>query len=203
MTNCSATTAAALRAAATIALIAAASSSCQLRSREPLSFLGTVPDFELTSQSGETFRSASELKGKIWIADFVYTTCTGPCPRMGTQMRQVQQALRNVADVRLVSFTVDPQRDTPEVLAAYARRYQAEAGRWFFLTGPRESLNHLSFEVFRLSSITAQLDHSTRFTLVDRQGRIRRYYDTSDVSGISDLIADARELATAAASPGT
>lgn len=171
------------------------SAACRSSVREPLGAFETVPDFELTAHTGQPFRRMEELHGKVWIADFIFTNCNGPCPRMGSQMRQVQKALAGVADVRLVSFTVDPARDTPEVLAAYARRFQADPGRWFFLTGPKELLNDLSFRVFRLASITTQLDHSTRFTLVDRKGQIRKYYDTTSPESITDLIADARALA--------
>ena len=163
--------------------------------REPLGEFNTVPFFDLTDQSGVAFSSSTQLNGKVWIADFVFTHCTGPCPRMGTQMKQVQGALADVADVRLVSFTVDPQRDTPEVLAAYAKRYAAQPGRWFFLTGPADTLNEISRKAFMLSSLTSQMDHSTRFALVDRRGRVRKYYDTSEPTSIQDLIADARQLA--------
>lgn len=183
----------ALALAASVLLVSCAGS----KPREPLGFFETVPAFELVAHTGQPFRSEAELKGKVWIADFVFTNCTGPCPRMGTQMRQVQKALAGVNGIRLVSFTVDPKRDTPEVLAAYAKRYQAEPGRWFFLTGSKETLNDLSFRVFHLATITEQLDHSTRFTLIDRRGRIRKYYDTTSPDGIAELIADARDLAAA------
>lgn len=184
-------------AAAAVTLLTLAAASCRSTPREPLGFFETVPDFALTAHTGQPFLSSAELKGRVWIADFVFTNCAGPCPRMGTQMRQIQKALAGVDSIRLVSFTVDPKRDTPAVLAGYASRYQAEPGRWFFLTGPLETLDGLSFKVFRLATITGQLDHSTRFTLVDRHGRIRKYYDTTSAESISELIADARALAAA------
>jgi protein SCO1 len=179
---------------APVALLAVALSSCS-HPREPLGEFNTVPPFELTDQSGSLFRSSEQLAGRVWIADFIFTNCNGPCPRMGTQMRVVQKELAGEPDIRLVSFTVDPKRDTPEVLAAYARRYAAVPGRWFFLTGPEEKLNDLSLKAFMLSKVTAQLDHSTRFALVDRRGVVRKYYDTAEPSSIPDLVADARALA--------
>jgi protein SCO1/2 len=114
---------------------------------------------------------------------------------MASQMRQVQTALAGVPGIRLVSFTVDPKRDTPEVLAAYARRFSADPNRWFFLTGSPEALNDLSLKAFMLSKVNDRLDHSTRFALVDRHGRVRKYYDTTEPNAIPDLIADARGLA--------
>jgi len=180
-----------IRAAALALLIL---SSCTRR--EPLGEFNTIPDFHLTDQTGADFSSAAQLAGKIWIADFIFTSCAGPCPRMGSQMRQVQTALADVPDVRLVSFTVDPKRDTPEVLAAYARRYAAQPNRWFFLTGTPEALNDLSLKAFMLSKVNERLDHSTRFALVDRHNRVRKYYDTTEPHAIPGLIADARDLAT-------
>ena len=168
------------------------------RQREPLGEFNTVPDFQLVDQTGAPFSSAGQLRGKVWVADFVFTNCQGPCPRMGSQMRQVQTALTDVQGVRLVSFTVDPKRDTPEVLASYARRFQAQPGRWFFLTGDVETLNRLSLKAFMLSGLNGQMDHSTRFALVDAQGRVRKYYDTTEPQSIPDLIADARALARVA-----
>ena len=106
--------------------------------RRQLDFYGTVPDFTLISQAGQT-TNLKDLEGKVWVADFIYTNCTGPCPRMSSEMRQVQEAVRNLTEVKLVSFTVDPVRDTPQVLAVYAKRFQAEPSRWLFLTGEQAS----------------------------------------------------------------
>lgn len=181
-------------AIAIFVFLAALSCACA-RHREPLGEFNTVPDFELIDQTGASFSSVRELRGKVWVADFIFTNCTGPCPRMGSQMSQVQSALADLEAVRFVSFTVDPKRDTPEVLAVYARRFSAQPGRWFFLTGPAETLGELSLKAFMLSKLNDQMDHSTRFALVDRQGRVRKYYDTTEPRSIPDLIADARELA--------
>ncbi len=108
-------------------------------------------------------------------------------------MHQVQTALAS-SDVRLVSMTIDPQRDTPTVLADYASHFAAKPGVWYFLTGPVETLRHLDRDVFQLGDIDGSLDHSTRFALVDRKSRVRGFYLTSEPDAIERLIADARGL---------
>jgi protein SCO1/2 len=159
-----------------------------------LEVLGDIPQFELVAQNGQPFHS-QVLAGKIWVADFIYTTCPGPCPRMTSQMREVQDAVLKVPNVRFVSFTVDPANDTPPVLAAYAKTHGASPSMWYFLTGPAPTLQILDRDAFKLGDINATMQHSTRFVLVDRQGRIRGYYDTSDSSAIPKLISDIQSLA--------
>ena len=112
---------------------------------------------------------------------------------MSSQMHEVQTALAG-QDVKLISLTVDPDRDTPEKLAKYAAFYNATPGVWYFLTGPRETLNHLGKDVFKLNSVDGSFDHSTRFVLIDRKYEIRGYYLTSEPDAISRLIADARTI---------
>jgi protein SCO1/2 len=155
--------------------------------------LGQVPGFELTAETGQPFDSKS-LNGKVWVADFIYTTCPGPCPRMSSLMRQVQKASSMIPGVQLVSFTVDPEHDTPSVLAQYAARYNAQPGLWHFLTGPREALDHLARDAFKLSNVDASLNHSTRLVLLDRQSRIRGYYGTSDSDPVVQLVRDMKRV---------
>jgi protein SCO1/2 len=163
-------------------------------SRPPaLEVFGDIPRFDLVAQDGQPFHSQT-LSGKIWVADFIYTTCPGPCPRMTSQMREVQDAIAQVPDVRLVSFTIDPANDTPPVLAAYAKTHGASPALWYFLTGPVPTLQMLDRDAFKLGDIGGTLIHSTRFVLVDRRGRIRGYYDTSEASAIAKVIADVRAL---------
>jgi len=168
------------------------------RHASKLEVLGDIPQFDLVAQNGQPFHSQA-LAGKIWVADFIYTTCPGPCPRMTSQMREVQDAVLNVPavrdDVRFVSFTVDPANDTPPVLAAYAKAHGASPSLWYFLTGPAPTLQMLDRDAFKLGNLDASMQHSTRFVLVDGRGRIRGYYDTSDSSAIPKLIADVASLA--------
>ena len=158
-----------------------------------LPVLGEIPRFQLTSQDGQAFDS-STLAGKIWVADFIFTTCPGPCPMMSSHMRRVQTETTGLNDVRLLSFTVDPAHDTPEVLAAYSKHFLAQPGRWFFLTGEQKKLNDLGLNAFHLNAVDGNLDHSTRFALIDRNSRIRGYYGFSDDDFPQRLLADLRQL---------
>jgi len=159
-----------------------------------LDVFGDIPQFELVAQNGQPFHS-QVLAGKIWVADFIYTTCPGPCPRMTSQMREVQDAVSTLPDVRMVSFSIDPANDTPPVLAAYAKLHGASPSVWYFLTGPVPTLQMLDRDAFKLGNIDGTLEHSTRFVVVDRQGRIRGYYGTSQDDPTMHLIADIRRLA--------
>jgi len=164
------------------------------RQAPPLPVYWQIPPFQLTSQSGQPFDSKS-LDGNIWVADFIYTTCPGPCPRMSSQMRGVQSAVESMPDVKLVSFTVDPKNDTPATLAAYATRYKAEPGRWFFLTGDQAALETLCRDGFKLGDVDGAMVHSTRIVLVDRHSRVRGFYSTSEDGAVPKLLHDIRRLA--------
>lgn len=167
-----------------------------LRQRTVSSY-GTVPEFVLVNQDGQNFGSA-QLRGKIWIADFIYTTCPGPCPMISSRMSELQKPLEKT-DVHLVSFSVDPAKDTPQVLRGYAERLQAEPGRWDFLTGPQSTIYNLSRNGFKLA-ISDGSDakgipvHSTRIILVDRHGAIRGYYDAAEPDAVTKLVADTTHL---------
>jgi len=159
----------------------------------PLPVLGDAPAFQLTTQTGAVFDSKS-LEGQIWVADFIYTTCPGPCPMMTRQMRQIQdRTAQEMHDVKLVSFTVDPTHDTPPVLEEYAKHYRMDPSRWWFLTGNIPALNTVGMG-FKLNTIDGNLSHSTRFVLIDRQNRIRGYYLTDDDAFLPQLIHDIRQL---------
>ena len=162
-----------------------------------LASLGMVPPFQLTNQNGQPFGSA-ELNGKIWIADFVFTSCRGPCPLISRRMSELQRPLEK-SDVHLVSFTVDPQTDTPEVLRDYAERLHARPGRWDFLTGPVSSIYELTRNGFKLGVSDGADEegvpvHSTRAVLVDRRGMIRGYYDVTAPDAVTKLLADTSHL---------
>jgi cytochrome oxidase Cu insertion factor (SCO1/SenC/PrrC family) len=155
---------------------------------------GSVPDFSLTERSSATV-SLADLKGKIWIADFIYTTCTDTCPLQTAIMAKLQQEYAGKPKVQLVSFSVDPERDTPQVLAQYAAKYQADTRRWYFLTGQRDKIMslirdgfHLSVAAFpRDSETSGMIPHSPRFVLIDSQARIRGYYDSRELEAFVRL----------------
>ncbi len=155
---------------------------------------GEVPPFELTDQTGRPFRSSERLAGRTWAACFIFTSCNGPCPRMTAQMRKVQDATRGLADFSLVSFSIDPENDTPAKLAEYAARFKADHARWSFLTGKPEVLRSLGVDTFHLADPQDKLAHSSRFALVDRHGRIRGYYDTALSGAIPEILADIRKV---------
>ena len=158
-----------------------------------LDAFGALQPFQLRSQTGELFDSKS-LEGHIWVADFFFTSCPGPCPLMNHKLSEIQRQTADIPDVKLVSFTVDPANDTPVVLAAYARRFNADSSRWFFLTGPQAALNDLGLNQFKLNSVDGSTAHSTRFALVDQRMQIRGYYSTDDDSFMPKLIRDIRDL---------
>ena len=167
-----------------------------LRQRTVSSY-GKLPSFQLTNQNGQAFGSG-QLAGKIWIADFIYTTCPGPCPMISSRMSELQKPLEN-SDVHLVSFSVDPEKDTPAVLRDYAAKLQAQPGRWDFLTGSKSAIYKLSHDGFKLAVSDGSAEqglpiHSTRMVLVDRRGQIRGYYDAVEADAITNLVADTNHL---------
>jgi protein SCO1 len=157
----------------------------------------TLPDFALTERTGETLRLA-DLSGKVWVADFFYTTCPGPCPMMSSRLSDVQKALGDEPGARLVSISVDPEKDTPDVLKQYAERFKASE-RWYFLTGQKDAIYGLARDAFKLPVAEAPTEgglitHSTRLVLVDKTGTVRGFYEGADENGVKDLIRDIRRL---------
>ena len=165
---------------------------------------GIVPPFQLIDQNGGSYGS-QQLLGKIWIADFVYSTCPGPCPMISSRMGELQKPLRDT-DVKLVSFSVDPQHDTPAVLRDYAAKLNAQPGRWHFLTGDKDTIYRLASEGFKLATLEGEAAgpiHSTRMVLVDRSGTIRGYYDATDADAVTRLLADTNHLGREQPAPAT
>jgi protein SCO1/2 len=188
-------------------------------SLERLGDYGRVPDFALTERSGRRVTLA-DLLGTVWIANFIYTQCTETCPVQSLQIRRLQDEFAGVRDLRFVSITVDPERDTPAVLRQYAERYQADPGHWLFLTGPKQAIYALAKDGFKLSVVDASsqagrggvdfglapspafashgstglIIHSSRFVVVDRQGRIRAYHRTDDPESLARLRENLRVL---------
>ena len=161
-----------------------------------------LPEFTLVERSGAPATLAA-LRGRPWVADFIFTRCPGICPAMTARMAALRGRLAD-APVRFVSFSVDPAHDTPEVLTRYAAAAGANAD-WWFVTGPMRDLHALSTEGFKLAAMenapgaeTADgpFLHSSKFVLVDAEGAIRGYYDSEDAAALRALEADARRLAT-------
>jgi protein SCO1/2 len=158
---------------------------------KPLPVYGDIPAFELTSQQGRQF-ARSALDGHVWVADFIFTNCEGPCPRMSSHMHTLQGKVDNA--VKLVSFSVDPERDTPQVLEEYGKKFGADDSHWTFLTGDSKILNMLDHDAFKLGELGASMDHSTRFVLVDKKGRIRGYYGITEGDPAGHIARDASRL---------
>jgi len=160
--------------------------------------LGTVPDFSLTERSGSVIHAA-DLDGSVWIAGFIFTRCPDVCPALTARMADLQKTLAASDGVRLVSFSVDPAHDTPEVLRGYADQSGVK-GDWLFLTGPRDQLATLLKDGFRVAfaddgPAEAPITHSDRLVLVDRTLRIRGYYHGRSTEDLARLSRDASTLA--------
>jgi protein SCO1/2 len=168
---------------------------------QPLPVLRQLPGFTLTERDDEPFGSA-DLAGKVWIASFIFTRCTGPCPMLTSRMAELQMAMKDSAfwpDVRLVSFSVDPAFDTPAVLAERARIAHADPEHWLWLTGSREQVWSLVKEGFGLhvgesDDPSSPIVHSQKLALIDRGGRIRGYYDGLDGDDLGRLAGDLERL---------
>ena len=169
------------------------------RPLEGLKSFGIVPEFSFTERDGRRITLA-ELKGKVWIVNFIYTNCPDTCPIQSAQMRQLQEDFLNEKDLRLVSVTVDPTRDSPQVLSEYAKRFSADPTRWFFLTGQKAKIYKFAQDGFRLGAAElphekwpesgATHTHSPRFVLVDRDAQIRGYYLSTDSDAMKRLRRD-------------
>lgn len=164
---------------------------------EGLGRYGTVPDFSLVERSGKKLTLA-DLRGTIWVADFIYTTCTDTCPLQTAEMGKLQLEWSNKPGLKLVSFSVDPEKDSAEALSRYADRYKADSQRWLFLTGAKQEMTRLVQGGFKLSAVPVVnaessegvILHSPRFVLVDRQAQIRGYYDSRDQQALERLKKD-------------
>ena len=164
-----------------------------------LPVLMNVPHFALTDQDGRSV-SDQDLHGKTWVAAFIFTGCADTCPMMSKKMEGLQSSI-NAPGVQLVSFTVDPDRDTPAVLKQYAKRFNADPARWKFLTGSSQQMKDVAYGMgvaVQPASGSDPILHSTHFLLVDGFGRVRGVYDTKDAvpeKGVQQLARDASDLA--------
>lgn len=160
----------------------------------------TAPDFAYTDRSGKTF-SSSQLKGKVWVVDFIFAHCAGSCPMMSQKMMELQESWKGNPNFKLVTFTVDPERDTVDALRQYAEDYHADPNQWFFLTGPKEEIYKTILGGFK--EIAArdyeagpgfEFIHSTRIILVDGNGKIRGLYDSQNDEDLLKLRQDIKCL---------
>lgn len=172
-------------------------SGTTVESRNPI--LGIVPDFSLTERSGRTVQK-SDLLGEYWVASFIFTRCVSSCPIATRELAKLQDDLPE--SVQLVSFSVDPEHDSPEVLADYAEKMGAKVDRWLFLTGEKESIYrsiregfHLAVEENKDAGPGFEVTHTPRFALVDPKGRIRGYYESSNPDDLVRLREDVARLA--------
>lgn len=144
----------------------------------PLPVIAQVPDFQMTGQEGQPV-SRQDLMGTVWVADFIFTDCPGPCPKLSARMLHLQRMLdKRKLPAKLVSFTLDPKRDQPPVLRHYAKRFKADPARWIFITNNDESAMHkLIIEGFLQTVMPGDdshpFEHSAYFMIVDAEGRIR------------------------------
>jgi protein SCO1/2 len=155
----------------------------------------TVANDTFTTQTGDPL-ALDSLRDNIYVADFFFASCPGQCPVMATQLQRVQNAFIKDRNFRIVSFSVDPARDTVARLREYAKAHNAITGRWYFLTAPKEKTYKLADKSFHLIAKEDEDDgpdgfiHSEKFTLVDANGIIRGYYNGLDSSSVNKLMAD-------------
>jgi protein SCO1 len=160
--------------------------------------LFSVPSFALVDQNEKPVSDQS-VRGKPWIAAFIFTNCAGPCPMMSSNMAKLQKRVPD-ANLRLVSFTVDPKRDTSAVLKKYAEQFGADESRWSFVTGTEQQMQDVARGMLMAAqpaTETTDIIHSTKFLLVDKSCGVRGIYD-SNPEGMDQLAADAAKLAAEA-----
>lgn len=157
-----------------------------------------IGDFSFLNQNGDTIE-LEDVKDKVFVAEYFFTTCGTICPRMTEQMTRVQKQFKGNEDVKILSFTVDPANDTVAAMKAYASKHGAVDGQWHFLTGTKEDLYSLarnSFFVLKpaeaanLGDADSDFIHTNNFVLVDQQLRIRGYYDGTSISSVNELMED-------------
>ena len=171
---------------------------------EDLPLLGRLPDFSLVERSGDPLTRA-DLTGKVWVANFIFTSCQGVCPLLSSRMATLRQSLAGMdPPILSVSLSVDPTRDSPAVLRAYAQRYEADPNDWLFVTGTPAEIRRLIGEGFRLSIAERSpeeaadsgelITHSDRFVLIDEDSQIRGYYRGSERDALARLKDDIDRL---------
>ncbi|HKO48970.1 MAG TPA: SCO family protein [Polyangiaceae bacterium] len=191
----------ALGLCALLLALGASSAGCK-KQAEPLPILGQVGAFSLINQNSAAV-SDQTLRGKVWAAAFFFTNCPTICPRITRRMRELQvAAAQQVPALALVSISVDPEHDTPPVLLAYAKRFDADAKNWSFLTGDLQVIKRTVVDGFKLAldgkpdpaAENGGIIHGSHLVLVDRTLAIRGYYRSDDDDDLARLLADAARL---------
>jgi cytochrome oxidase Cu insertion factor (SCO1/SenC/PrrC family) len=169
----------------------------------PLLVYGRVPDFTLTNQSGVTIRLA-DLRGRVWLADVIFTRCAGPCPKMTDRMGELAPLLAADDAVTLVTLTTDPEFDSAETLRTYAERFKADPARWQFLTGSKAEIARVAVDGLKLTAVEKApgtrenpadlFIHSTISVLVDKQGRVRGTFETLEPGFTTNVLAALKQL---------
>ncbi len=163
------------------------------KQQNTLPIIGKVPHFDLIDSQNRNI-GKSDLIEKVWVADFIFTTCDMACPVMTGNMNLIHQEFRENDAVRVVSISVYPEYDTPEVLTQYASQYGANTNRWHFLTGPEESIKNIIKDGFKIGDYEDIIFHSEKFALVDKKGNIRGYYNGMDTEEMNKLKKDVNSL---------
>jgi len=179
-----------------LAGLAAGYVSCRVP--EPLPVLSELPEFSLVERGGNALTKGS-LAGRPAVVDFVFTRCPASCPRLTARMKELEELLPASSTTRLLSISVDPEHDRPEVLRLYAERWQA-GPRWLFATGERAAIWTLIRKGFLLpveenpQDATSPILHSNRFALIDAQGRLRATYEALEEGAVARILADLQQL---------
>ena len=160
---------------------------------DSLPVIGGIPDLEFIDSEGRGV-GLSTLKGKVWVADFIFTTCTMACPIMTGNMNIIHKKYKKNDDIRLVSISVYPEYDTPEVLKKYASQYEANTDTWHFLTGNESTVKEVIKDGFKIGDYEDIIFHSEKFALVDRNGMIRAYYNGMKSEDMKKLKKDINNL---------
>ncbi|MFM9026908.1 MAG: SCO family protein [Bacteroidota bacterium] len=157
----------------------------------------TIPDFHLTDQLGRPV-SQKDLDGRIYVANFFFASCQSVCPPMNENMRRIQEKFKGIDDIRLVSYTVDPDNDTVQALAAYAKKLKADNDQWLFLTGPKDSIYDLARTGYLLPAAQRIQEndffHSQDILLIDKEKRIRGIYDGTEKYEVDTLMDEIKVL---------
>jgi len=157
----------------------------------------TIPEFSLLNNTGDSLLR-EDLKGQFMVVDFFFTRCPTICPQMSSSMYEVQEKFEKIDDVKLLSVSIDSEYDRPDVLSRYARKYDANPDKWYFLTGDKNKIHNLASEGFKLSAVQESdgiaITHSDRLVLIDKEGIIRGYYHGTDDDEVDKLIVELRML---------